>query len=252
MTLGKSFKVFPSKVCSSQTRAHLKVLMNQNLIHRAVLFCFSYRACWINAPIPNTSAFCLATMGIFWFPYFSLNLYIHWCSYTFFLGNAPWVLMLIYLVSNSISPPKSYAKIKYFIFPKIWATESFQNEYVHAKSLQSWLTLCDAMDSSPPGSSVYGILQARMLEWVTISHSIWEDKWLNWKRSPDDDFGDCVGRSLELGRLGRSCTQIMMALQTETSTWVIRSERILLMDWFCVESWFVGWGQGNLSLFQIR
>ena len=171
MTLGKSFKVFPSKVRSSQTRAHLKVLMNQNLIHRAVLFCFSYRACWINAPIPNTSAFCLATMGIFWFPYFSLNLYIHWCSYTFFLGNAPWVLMLIYLVSNSISPPKSYAKIKYFIFPKIWATESFQNEYVHAKSLQSWLTLCDAMDSSPPGSSVYGILQARMLEWVAMLSS---------------------------------------------------------------------------------
>ena len=172
MTLGKSFKVFPSKVHSSQTRAHLKVLMNQNLIHRAVLFCFSYRACWINAPIPNTSAYCSATIGIFWFPYFSLNLYIHWCSYTFFLGNAPWVLMLIYLVSKSLSPPKSYAKIKNIhFFPKIWATESFQDEYVHAKSLQSWLTLCDSMDSSPQGSSVYGILQARMLEWVAMLSS---------------------------------------------------------------------------------
>ena len=172
MTLGKSFKVFPSKVHSSQTRAHLKVLMNQNLIHRAVLFCFSYRARWINAPIPNTWAYCLATIGIFWFPYFSLNLYIHWCSYTFFLGNAPWVLMLIYLVSKSLSPPKSYAKIKnIYFFPKIWATESFQDEYVHAKSLQSWLTLCDSMDSSPQGSSVYGILQARMLEWVAMLSS---------------------------------------------------------------------------------
>ena len=30
------------------------------------------------------------------------------------------------------------------------------------------LTLCDPMDSSPPGSSVHGILQARMLEWVAI------------------------------------------------------------------------------------
>ena len=37
-----------------------------------------------------------------------------------------------------------------------------------AKSLQSCLTLCDAMDCSPPGSHVHGILQARILEWVTI------------------------------------------------------------------------------------
>ena len=38
-----------------------------------------------------------------------------------------------------------------------------------AKSLQSCLTLCDLIDSSPPGSSVPGILQARILEWVAIS-----------------------------------------------------------------------------------
>ena len=31
---------------------------------------------------------------------------------------------------------------------------------------QSCTTLCDPMDCSPPGSSVYGILQARILEWV--------------------------------------------------------------------------------------
>ena len=40
-----------------------------------------------------------------------------------------------------------------------------------AKSLQSCLTLCDRIDSSPPGSSVPGILQARTLEWVAISFS---------------------------------------------------------------------------------
>ena len=43
--------------------------------------------------------------------------------------------------------------------------------YVHAKSLQSCPTLCDAMDCSLPGSSVYGILQARMLEWVVMPSS---------------------------------------------------------------------------------
>ena len=36
---------------------------------------------------------------------------------------------------------------------------------------QSLLTLCDAMDYSPPGSSVHGLLQARKLGWVAISFS---------------------------------------------------------------------------------
>ena len=40
-----------------------------------------------------------------------------------------------------------------------------------AKSLQSCLTLCDPIDSSPPGSLVPGILQARTLEWVAMSFS---------------------------------------------------------------------------------
>ena len=40
-----------------------------------------------------------------------------------------------------------------------------------AKSLQSCLTLCDPIHSSPLGSSVPGILQARTLEWVAISFS---------------------------------------------------------------------------------
>ena len=40
-----------------------------------------------------------------------------------------------------------------------------------AKSLQSCPTLCDPIDSSPPGSPVPGILQARTLEWVAISFS---------------------------------------------------------------------------------
>ena len=41
--------------------------------------------------------------------------------------------------------------------------------YVHARActklLQSCLTLCDPMECSPPGSSVHGLLQARILEW---------------------------------------------------------------------------------------
>ena len=40
-----------------------------------------------------------------------------------------------------------------------------------AKSLQSCLTLCDPIDGNPLGSSVPGVLQARILEWVAISLS---------------------------------------------------------------------------------
>ena len=41
-----------------------------------------------------------------------------------------------------------------------------------AKSLQWYPTLCDPIDSSPPGSPVPGILQERTLEWVAISFSM--------------------------------------------------------------------------------
>ena len=41
--------------------------------------------------------------------------------------------------------------------------------YLTVLVTQMCLTLCDLMECSPPGSSVHGILQARILEWVTIS-----------------------------------------------------------------------------------
>jgi len=48
--------------------------------------------------------------------------------------------------------------------------------HAKTKSVSEWvlcayscLTLCDSMDCSPPGSSVHGIIQARILEWVAIS-----------------------------------------------------------------------------------
>ena len=58
----------------------------------------------------------------------------------------------------------------------------FRNTYIYiyiymytttttTKSLQSYPTLCNPIDGSPPGSTVPGILQARTLEWVVISFS---------------------------------------------------------------------------------
>ena len=63
-----------------------------------------------------------------------------------------------------------------FIFWLCWvfiATQVFSGCGVDAcvSVAQSCPTLRDPMDSSPPGSSVYGIFQARTLEWVAISSS---------------------------------------------------------------------------------
>ena len=52
----------------------------------------------------------------------------------------------------------------------ISATDNITLNYI-AKSLQSYPTLCDPIDGSPPGSPVPGILQARTPEWVAISLS---------------------------------------------------------------------------------
>ena len=46
-----------------------------------------------------------------------------------------------------------------------------RTECVRAQSLQSYLTLYDFMDCSPPGFSVHGISQARILEWVAMPSS---------------------------------------------------------------------------------
>ena len=48
-----------------------------------------------------------------------------------------------------------------------------------------YTTLCNPRDGSPPGSSVHGIFQARVLEWVAIAFSnVTANKWQNQELSP--------------------------------------------------------------------
>ena len=58
-----------------------------------------------------------------------------------------------------------------------------------AKSRQSCPTLCDPIDSSPPGFPIPGILQARTLEWVAISFSN------AWKWSHSVVFNSAIPRT---------------------------------------------------------
>ena len=60
---------------------------------------------------------------------------------------------------------KVFTNLTVFLIAK---AEYIYHVCVYAKSLQLCLTLCDSMDYSPPGSTVRGILQARILEWVAM------------------------------------------------------------------------------------
>ena len=88
------------------------------------------------------------------------------------LLRVPWTARRSnHLILKEISPEYSLEelmlklKLQYFGY-LMWRTAA-----AAAKSLQSCPTLCDPIDSSPPGSPVPGILQARTLEWVAISFS---------------------------------------------------------------------------------
>ena len=61
------------------------------------------------------------------------------------------------------------------------------------KSLQLCLTLCDPMNHSLPGSSVHGILQARILEWVAIPFSRGSSQARDWTRI---SYVSCIGRQV--------------------------------------------------------
>ena len=94
-----------------------------------------------------------------------------------FLHFSKVVIYYLLLLSCNLKlfPNKTLTKILFIIWllhPLLYCIESLNGHSMYAKSLQSCLTLCDPIDSSPPGSSVPGILQARILEWVAISFSL--------------------------------------------------------------------------------
>ena len=69
------------------------------------------------------------------------------------------------------SPREKCIQIHLWIFWVWWVFENVLNDGVLVTQLCP--TLCNPMDCSLPGFSVHGILQARILEWVTISFYKW-------------------------------------------------------------------------------
>ena len=75
-----------------------------------------------------------------------------------------------------------FTKTKIWKQPKCTLMDKWTSIYLSAtaaKPLQSCPTLCNPIDSSPPGSSVHGVFQARILEWVAIAFSIYLSTYLS-------------------------------------------------------------------------
>ena len=64
-----------------------------------------------------------------------------------------------------------FSCIKFFYIFYMFYNVVLISTVSEVKVAESCLTLCDSMDCSPPGASICGILQARILEWVAISFS---------------------------------------------------------------------------------
>ena len=86
-------------------------------------------------------------------------------AFTPFMGTLPSRLNHL----PKVSPPNIILWIR-FQHVNFEKTQAFSLQ-VPSEVAQSCPTLCNPMDCSPPGSSVHGIFQARILEWVAISFS---------------------------------------------------------------------------------
>ena len=120
-----------------------------------------------------------------------------------------------------------------------------------AKSLQSSLTLCDPMDCGPPGCSVHGTLQARILEWVAMPSSRGSSRPRDRNRV---SYVSCMGRQV-LAVLLKCCEkQLYLVLSSaaiqgkfwQMSTfilqWDLENQESLSCIWLFVTPWTVAHG----------
>ena len=78
---------------------------------------------------------------------------------------------------------------------------------------QSHMTLCDSMDCSLPGSSIYGILQVRILEWVAISFSRRSSQSRDWTQ-----VSHIIGRwfTIRATKEGMECDELILNIPSNS------------------------------------
>ena len=90
---------------------------------------------------------------------------------------------------------------------------------------QSCLTLCDPMDYSPPGFSVHGIFQARILEWVAISFSRRSSRPRDWTQ-----VSRIIGRCFTVWATREVRTQKIQQMRHHSNhTWELSIHSMILL-----------------------
>ena len=93
--------------------------------------------------------------------------------------------------------------------------------YLSSMCVLSHVWLCDPMDCSPPGSSVHGIFQARILEWSAISSGMGSSLL---KDQTHVCWVSCIGRQILYHHLGSPVCDILLSnLERHKRTYAIKS-----------------------------
>ena len=117
----------------------------------------------------------------------------------------------------------------------IFPTQESNRCLLHCRQILSCPTLCDPMDSSPPGSPIHGIFHGRVLEWVAIAFS-------NFPGDSDDKESTCnAGDTGLIPGLGRCAREgIGHPLQSSWASYVAQLVKnppamqetwVLSLDW---------------------
>ena len=141
------------------------------------------------------------------------------------------------------------------LFPKPWISTNlviaFTNES-ESEVAQSCLTLCDPVDCSLPASSIHGILQAIILEWVAISFS----KGSSWPRDQTRGLLHCRQTLYPLSHQGRllpiGCSISSSIHFLSLFKWSFRNLAFLLEPFCCSGSKSVAWVRDHMEKSWVR
>ena len=140
-----------------------------------------------------TPFLCTLAIGIILFP--CSPCFLHSPSSPTLGGDSiPWVPVLVALIHIWRPGITDGCDIScLLIWQDIFSSHTYYLITLCAKSLQSCLILCNYMNHSLPDSSVYGSLQARILEWVVIPFS----RGSSWPRDQTlVSYVSCIGRQV--------------------------------------------------------
>ena len=136
---------------------------------------------------------------------------IKWTNQSYIYVN---IINIYYWIKSSIFCGYTYMHCKYddmYMNENLYSVHTSTGHmwcYTYRCSLvaKSWSTLGEPIDCRPPGSPVHAILQARILEWISISFS----RRSSWSR--DWTHVSCTGRQI-LYHIPSICTHLLSKLE---------------------------------------